>query len=158
MHWTACMCCLGCRTHALNLQYVFRMQNTCTEPPVCVGMRCLGCKHMHWTGGTCCLGCRTRVPNRRYVFRVQNTCTEPPVCGVFDICVNLDRLQGFHLNHRCDNIKCRKSIHIPRPLHRFSAVQFPVGSPISTSPYRPYRLWGPPMLLSNDYKSIFPRE
>jgi hypothetical protein len=30
--------------------------------------------------------------------------------------------------------------------------RIPAGSRIFTSPYRPYRLWGPPSLLSNGYR------
>jgi hypothetical protein len=33
------------------------------------------------------------------------------------------------------------------------AVRVPVGSRIFSSPRRPYRLWGPPNLLSNGYVS-----
>jgi hypothetical protein len=36
-------------------------------------------------------------------------------------------------------------------------VRVPVGSRISTSPYRPDRLCGPPNLLSNGYRGLFPR-
>jgi hypothetical protein len=28
---------------------------------------------------------------------------------------------------------------------------------INTSPYRPYRLWDPPNLLTNGYRGLFPR-
>jgi hypothetical protein len=36
-------------------------------------------------------------------------------------------------------------------------VQVPVGSRIFSSPRRPKRLWGPPNLLSNWYRRLFPR-
>jgi hypothetical protein len=36
-------------------------------------------------------------------------------------------------------------------------VQVPVGSRIFSSPRRPYRLWGPPNLLSNGYGGHSPR-
>jgi hypothetical protein len=35
-------------------------------------------------------------------------------------------------------------------------VQVPVGSRIFTSPYRPDRLWGPPNLLPDGYRELFP--
>jgi hypothetical protein len=35
--------------------------------------------------------------------------------------------------------------------------QSPVGSRILSSPRRPYRLWGPPSLLSNGYQGLFLR-
>jgi hypothetical protein len=35
-------------------------------------------------------------------------------------------------------------------------VPVPVGSRIITSPCRPDRLWGPPNLLYNEYRELFP--
>jgi hypothetical protein len=36
-------------------------------------------------------------------------------------------------------------------------VRVPVGSRIFSSPHRPDRFWGPPSLLSNGYRELFPR-
>jgi hypothetical protein len=38
-----------------------------------------------------------------------------------------------------------------------TGVRVPVGSRILSSPLRPNRLWGPPNLLSNGYRRLFPR-
>jgi hypothetical protein len=41
--------------------------------------------------------------------------------------------------------------------NRGFGVRVPVGSTIFSSPRRPERLWGPPSLLSNSYRVLFPR-
>jgi hypothetical protein len=39
---------------------------------------------------------------------------------------------------------------------RGAGARVPVGSRIFSSPRRPNRLWGPPNLLSNEYRRLFP--
>jgi hypothetical protein len=41
--------------------------------------------------------------------------------------------------------------------HRGVGVRVPAGSIIFSSPLRPDRLWGPPSLLPNGYRELFPR-
>jgi hypothetical protein len=80
---------------------------------------------------------------------------------VKNVLVHADENTAYSFSRNASVIKVRDSVVGIATSYgledRRDGVQVLVGSKIISSPCRPDRLWGPPSLLSNGYRELFPR-
>jgi hypothetical protein len=109
-------------------------------------------------------GCRDPSHWPRGTLYPQKLPLTSPTSGGRSVCIVRSRIKATEFcsvldAHLISSFAGRGAVaqRLARVGRREAGVWVPVGSRIFTSPYHPYGLWGPPILLSHGYRGLFRR-